>query len=229
MINPYISAIYWINDYKNKSLDSYFTTFLGLTGTFVFAISGIRRASGKQIDWFGAYLIGLVTATGGGTVRDLLLGVNPFWMMDSTYFLITGIALLTTLVFKNKILKWQNTIFLFDTLGLGLFTIVGITKSVEMGLPFWVCIAMGAITSSLGGVIRDVLLNEVPLLLRKDIYALACIAGGVVYFICLQFHVLANVTELIAALTVIFVRIIALKYHIHLPVLKSIKDNTDKT
>jgi len=88
---------------------------------------------------------------------------------------------------------------------------------------------MGAITGSLGGVIRDVLLNEVPLLLRKDIYALACIAGGVVYFICLQFHVLANVTELIAALTVIFVRIIALKYHIHLPVLKSIKDNTDKT
>lgn len=70
LINPYISAIYWINDYKNKSLDSYFTTFLGLTGTFVFAISGIRRASGKQIDWFGAYLIGLVTATGGGTVPE---------------------------------------------------------------------------------------------------------------------------------------------------------------
>lgn len=198
---------------------------LNLTGTFAFAISGIRLASGKQVDWFGAYLIGLATAIGGGTVRDLLLNVTPFWMLDSKYFLTTGVALLATLLFKEKILKWRNTLFMFDAIGLGLFTIVGISKSIEMNLPFWVCIVMGTITGSIGGVVRDVLLNEVPLLLRKDIYALACIAGGLVYFASLHFHLSINLTEFIAAFTVIFIRVIALKFHIHLPVLNSIKNN----
>jgi uncharacterized membrane protein YeiH len=206
-------------------LESFFTTLLNLTGTFAFAISGIRLASGKQVDWFGAYLIGLATAIGGGTVRDLLLNVTPFWMLDSKYFLTTGVALLATLLFKEKILKWRNTLFMFDAIGLGLFTIVGISKSIEMNLPFWVCIVMGTITGSIGGVVRDVLLNEVPLLLRKDIYALACIAGGLVYFASLHFHLSINLTEFIAAFTVIFIRVIALKFHIHLPVLNSIKNN----
>lgn len=194
-------------------------------GTFAFAISGIKLASGKQIDWFGAYLIGLTTAIGGGTARDLLLDVTPFWIMDSKYFLTTGVALLVTLLFKEKIFKWQNTLFLFDAIGLGLFTVVGISKSIELNLPFWVCIVMGTITGSVGGVVRDVLINEVPLLLRKDIYALACVAGGIVYYACIQFNLPLNVTEIIAALIVIFVRVIAMKYHFHLPVLKSIKDN----
>lgn len=177
-------------------------------------------ASGKQIDWFGAYMVGLATAIGGGTIRDLLLDVTPFWMLDSAYFIITGFALLIILLLKERVLKWRNTLFLFDTIGLGLFTIVGITKSIHAGLPIWVCIAMGTITGSLGGVIRDVLLNEVPLLLRKDIYALACVAGGLVYFGCIYLHFARSATELIAALVVILVRIIALKYHIHLPVLQ---------
>ncbi len=214
-------------------MESYFTTILDLTGTFAFAISGIRLASGKQIDWFGAYLIGLATAIGGGTARDLLLDVTPFWMLDSKYFLTTGAALFATLLFKEKIFQWRNTLFLFDAIGLGLFTIVGISKSIEMNLPFWVCIVMGTITGSMGGVVRDVLLNEVPLLLRKDIYALACVAGGLVYFTCIHFNLSTNLTELIAAFIVIFVRVIALKFHIHLPVLNSIKpnysDKMDKT
>ena len=206
-------------------MERFFTTLLELMGTFAFAISGIKLASGKQIDWFGAYLIGLTTAIGGGTARDLLLDVTPFWIMDSKYFLTTGVALLVTLLFKEKIFKWQNTLFLFDAIGLGLFTVVGISKSIELNLPFWVCIVMGTITGSVGGVVRDVLINEVPLLLRKDIYALACVAGGIVYYACIQFNLPLNVTEIIAALIVIFVRVIAMKYHFHLPVLKSIKDN----
>ncbi len=119
-------------------MEASFTTLLDLIGTFAFAISGIRLASGKQIDWFGAYIIGLATAIGGGTERDLLLDVTPFWMLDSRYFLTTGVALLATLLFKDKIFKWRNTLFLFDAIGLGLFTIVGISKSIEAGLPFWV-------------------------------------------------------------------------------------------
>jgi uncharacterized membrane protein YeiH len=204
-----------------------FTTLLDLLGTFAFAISGIRLASGKHIDWFGAYIIGLATAIGGGTMRDLLLDVTPFWMSDGKYFLATGVALLATLLFKEKIFRWSNTLLLFDAIGLGLFTIVGISKSLAAGLPFWVCIVMGTITGSVGGVVRDVLLNEVPLLFRKDIYALACVAGGVVYFICNYFNLATGLTELIAALTVIAIRLIALKFHLHLPTLKPIETKHD--
>lgn len=197
-----------------------FTILLDLLGTFAFAISGIRLASGKQMDWFGAYIIGLVTAIGGGTLRDLLLDATPFWMLEGKYFLTTGVALIATLLFKDKLFKWGSTLFLFDTIGLGLFTIVGITKSIDAGLPFWVCIIMGTITGSVGGVIRDVLLNEVPLLFRKDIYALACVAGGGVYFLCNYLILPTGISETIAALTVIVFRLIAVKYHLHLPQLQ---------
>lgn len=199
-----------------------FTNILDLLGTFSFAVSGIKLASGKKMDWFGACIIGLVTAIGGGTLRDVLLGVTPFWMIDFTYFLITGIALTAAILFKEKLFKWGNTLFLFDTIGLGLFTIVGITKSLDAGLPYWVCIVMGSITGSVGGVVRDVLLNEVPLLFKKDIYALACIIGGVIYFVCFYFNLSISFTEIIAAFTVIGFRLIAVKFHLNLPQLQSL-------
>ena len=198
-----------------------FTILLDFLGTFAFAVSGIRLASEKRFDWFGAYIIGLVTAIGGGTFRDLLIDVTPFWMLDVNYFITTGLALLAAIFIKEKLFKLGNTLFIFDTVGLGLFTIVGITKTINVGFPIWVCIVMGAITGSLGGVIRDVLLNEVPLIFRKDIYALACVAGGVVYFICKYFGLPIGITEFIAAFTVITSRLLAVKYHIHLPQLRS--------
>ncbi|WP_375559834.1 trimeric intracellular cation channel family protein [Bernardetia sp. OM2101] len=204
-----------------------FTVVLDLFGTFAFAISGIRLASKKQMDWFGAYIIGLVTAIGGGTLRDLLLGVTPFWILDAKYFLTTGVALITVLLFKGKLFKWGSTLFMFDTIGLGLFTIVGITKSIDADLPIWVCIVMGTITGSVGGIVRDVLLNEVPLLFRKDIYALSCIAGGGMYFICSYFNLLTGVIEVIAALTVIVVRLIVVRFHIHLPQLQPLNDTKE--
>jgi uncharacterized membrane protein YeiH len=202
--------------------DINFTIIIEFLGTFAFAISGIRLASGKDIDWFGAYIIGLVTAIGGGTTRDLLLNVTPFWMLDARYLIITAVALLSTLLLKDKLFKWGNTLFLFDTIGLGLFTIVGISISLDAGLSFWVCIIMGTITGSLGGVIRDVLINEVPLLFRKDIYALTCVAGGIVYFACHKFGLQSPFSEIIGALTVIIFRIIAVKFHLKLPILSSV-------
>ena len=207
-------------------MENLFTILPDLVGTFAFAISGIKLASGKQVDWLGAYIIGLATAIGGGTIRDLLLGVTPFWMLDSRYFITTGVALFATLIFKEKLFKWRNTLFLFDTIGLGLVTIVGITKSLDANFPFWVCIVMGAITGSIGGVIRDILLNEVPLLLQKDIYALACIAGGVVYFICHYFSLSTGFTEFIAASVVILIRVLAVQFHIQLPIMKSIEERS---
>ena len=197
-------------------------TIFDLLGTFAFAVSGIRMASGKKFDLFGAYVIGLITAIGGGTVRDILLGVTPFWMQEPSYLLVTGVAMLVTAVFKNRLFSWGKTLFLFDSIGLALFTVVGIEKSLAAGYPFWVCIMMGAITGSVGGVLRDVLINEIPLLFRKDIYALACIAGGIVYFSCFQMEVSASATELLTASTVVIIRIIAVKMNVQLPFLNFI-------
>jgi len=189
-------------------------------GVFAFAISGIRLASAKQFDWFGAYVVGLVTAIGGGTIRDLLLITTPFWMLQPSYLVITGAALITVILFGKYLIRLKNTFFIFDTIGLGLFVVVGIEKSLAANLPFWVAIVMGMVTGSAGGIIRDILINEVPLIFRKDIYALACVFGGIVYFICFKFSISSEITQITAAGIVILIRVLSVKFHISVPVLK---------
>ena len=161
-----------------------FITLLDYVGTFVFAISGIRLAALKNFDWFGAFVVGLVTAIGGGTIRDLLLGTTPFWMSQISYIICTAIALIFVLIMGDQLIRFKHTFFIFDTIGLGLFVVVGISKTLTFGFPMWVAILMGTLTGSAGGVIRDILINEVPLIFRKEIYALACILGGLIYFLC---------------------------------------------
>ena len=117
-------------------------------GTFAFAISGIRSASSKNFDWFGGYVVGLATAIGGGTIRDVMLGQVPFWMTNSIYLICTGAALLTFVMLKKLFTRLSKTWALFDTLGLALFTIAGIQKTLEAGFPFWVAIIMGCITGA---------------------------------------------------------------------------------
>lgn len=189
-------------------------------GTFAFAISGIRHAASKRFDWFGAYVVGLVTAIGGGTTRDLFLGVTPFWMVQPSYLIITGIALLFVISFGRWVVRLNYTIFLFDAIGLGLFTVVGIEKALSMGFEPWIAVMMGMITGSVGGVIRDVLINQVPLVLRKDIYAMASIFGGIIYLTLdhLNFHYIT--TQTVTLVSVIVIRVIAAHYHIGLPTLK---------
>ncbi len=201
-----------------------FINFVDYAGTFAFAISGIRLASAKRFDWFGAYVVGLVTAIGGGTARDLLLNVTPFWMQQPSYIIITGVALLSVIAFGKHLIRLNNTFFIFDAIGLGLFVVVGIEKSIEAGFPFWVSIIMGMITGSVGGIIRDILINEVPLIFRKDIYALACVLGGVVFYVCTQIHLQTEITQILAAVSVILMRIIAVRFHLSLPVLKGHDD-----
>jgi len=201
-----------------------FINFVDYLGTFAFAISGIRLASAKRFDWFGAYVVGLVTAIGGGTARDLLLNVTPFWMQQPSYIIITGVALLSVIAFGKHIIRLNNTFFIFDAVGLGLFVVVGIEKSIEAGFPFWVSIIMGMITGSVGGIIRDILINEVPLIFRKDIYALACVLGGVVFYACTLIHLQTEITQILAAASVILMRIIAVRFHLSLPVLKGHDD-----
>src|SRR5690606_24620756 len=124
-------------------------------------------------------------------------------MMNPMYFITTGIAFLSAILFKEKLFRWGSTLFMFDAIGLGLFTVVGISKSLAMGLPFWVCIVMGTVTGTFGGLFRDVLLNKVPLLLTRDIYALACVFGGAVYLLFYKLGFSSNITESMTAITVI--------------------------
>lgn len=197
-----------------------FITLCDYFGTFAFAISGIRLASAKQFDWFGAYVVGFVTAVGGGTIRDIMLNATPFWMEQPSYLIVSGLALVFVAIFRKYVIQLNNTIFIFDAIGLGLFVVVGIEKTLSFGFPMWVAVCMGTITGSAGGMLRDVFINEVPLIFRKDIYALACVFGGVVYWACLQLGISDMLTQLFAAFGVIIMRVFAVKYHISVPVLK---------
>ena len=202
-----------------------FITLLDYIGTFAFAISGIRLAAAKNFDIFGAYVVGFVTAIGGGTLRDLLLDVTPFWMEQRSYVIITAVALIFVILFRRQIVRLDNTFFIFDAIGIGLFTVVGVERSLVAGFPIWVNITMGAITGAAGGMFRDIFINEVPLIFRKDIYAVACVIGGIVYYICLWAgcgHVFTQVT---AASTVILARILSVRFGISLPSLKPIDAN----
>ncbi|MEI7501954.1 MAG: trimeric intracellular cation channel family protein [Paludibacter sp.] len=203
-----------------------FIHLIDYAGTFAFAISGIRLASAKRFDWFGAYVVGLVTAIGGGTLRDLLLDVTPFWMLQPSYLIVTGLALIFVILLGKLVIRLHNTFFIFDAIGLGLFVVVGIEKSLTAGFPFWVAILMGMITGSAGGIIRDIFINEEPLIFRKDIYALACLFGGFVFYFCTQLNLLPVFTQTISAISVILARVLAVKYHISLPVLKGHDDES---
>lgn len=203
----------------------HFINIIDYLGTFAFAISGIRLASAKRFDWFGAYVVGLVTAIGGGTVRDLLLNVTPFWMLHPSYLIITGLALLFVILFGKYVIHLSETFFIFDTVGLGLFVVVGIVSTLGGGFPFWVAIVMGMITGSVGGIIRDILINEEPLIFRKDIYALACVVGGVCFFVCYKIGLISEITQVLSAVSVILTRVLAVKFHWSLPVLKAYEDH----
>lgn len=197
-----------------------FTVIIDHLGTFAFAISGIRLAVNKQFDWFGAYVVGFITAIGGGTVRDLLLGVTPFWMLNASYLIVTAIALISFVFLRRFIERMDITIFLFDAIGLGLFTVVGIEKSLDANYPFWIAIIMGMITGSVGGVLRDIAINEIPLIFRREIYALACVAGGLVFTLCYYLGLSSPWTNGISATTVIVIRILSNRFHVQLPTVK---------
>ena len=205
-----------------------FIRLIDYIGTFAFAISGLRMAAIKHYDWFGAFVVGLVTAVGGGTLRDLFLGQTPFWMTDGSYLVCTGLAFLFAVVFRKQLFEFNNTFFVFDTIGLGLFVVVGFQKTVDAGYSQWLAIIMGTITGAAGGVIRDVLLAQVPLIFRKEIYALACVVGGLVYWLCNIIGFGGVISPTAAALSVILTRFIAMKYNIGLPLLTKYEGKSEE-
>lgn len=197
-----------------------FIDILEFIGTFAFAISGVRLASAKRFDWFGAYVVGLATAVGGGTIRDLLLDIQPFWMLNSSYLIFTAIAFFFVIIFRKNLIRLNSTFFIFDTIGLGLFVVVGFNKTLIEGYPYWVATVMGMLTGAAGGVIRDILINEEPLIFRKEIYASACLLGGLVFGVCDAIGMDSILTQIISAASVVITRLLAAKYQLCLPVLK---------
>lgn len=207
-------------------LDITLVQVFDFVGTLAFAISGIRLASAKQFDLFGAYVVGVTTAIGGGTMRDIMLGVSPFWMTNPFYLVCSAIALLWVIAFRRLLVRQNNTWFLFDTIGLALFTVTGVEKTVATigpsgeHFPFWAAIIMGTITGAGGGVLRDVFINEVPLIFRKEIYALACVIGGVAYYVCHRCGMPTALCAIVCGSVVVLMRVLAVKYRLHLPIIK---------
>lgn len=189
-----------------------------LLGTVSFAISGSFAAMQRRLDPFGVLIIAFVTSIGGGTVRDLLLGDTPVsWMRDVNYCLLILLTSIATIFFKKHIKRFKITLFIFDSMGLGLFTILGIEKGIVFGLSPGICVALGTITGCFGGIIRDTLLNTIPLIFRKEIYATVCIMGGILYFFLLYFDLKADVAKVAVIAFIFAFRVVVVRYKLALP------------
>lgn len=200
--------------------DQTFLVIIEILGTIAFAISGIRLAAAKRFDWFGAYVVGLVTAIGGGTLRDVLINKDVFWMVTPLYLAVTALSLFTVIIFRQALVKGMRTLFLFDAIGLALFVVIGIEKTLDAGYGMWVAIVMGIITGSFGGIVRDILIGDIPLFFRKDIYATACLAGGMVYWMVSLLQLHPMFAQVSCAISVVGLRIVASHYGWSLPILR---------
>ena len=196
------------------------TTFLlviDILGTIAFAVSGAFMAMDKKLDPFGVLVIAFVTAIGGGTLRDILIGNLPVsWLQNSTTSIVIFISAILTMLLGKYLKHFSTTLFLFDALGLGLFTIIGIKLGLAQGFSIGICMALGTITACFGGVVRDVLLNNIPLLFRKEIYALACIMGGGLFFILKFLNLNIELVNIISIVSIFTIRLLAVQFKLSL-------------
>lgn len=193
--------------------------YIDLLGTLVFAVSGALAASDKNMykDIFGVTFTGFVTAVGGGTLRDMILGVRPTWVVDGNYLIAITIGVLFAIAFKYYIIKFRRTFFLFDTIGIALYTVVGVQKSLAFEVSPLAAIIMGMFSAVMGGVIRDTLINEIPLIFKKEIYATACLSGAAIFVVLKLLKVDDNINSFVSVFIIIFIRVISVKYHLTLP------------
>lgn len=195
-----------------------FFTVLDILGTVAFAISGALAAMNRKLDLFGIFIIAFVTSIGGGTLRDALIGNTPvMWMENPIYIYFIGVVTIIAIIIRNKIYYLKTSLFLFDTIGLGVFTITGVETGLQNNLDPIICIALGAMTGTFGGVIRDILCNEIPVIFRKEIYATASITGALVFIIMNNLEVNTDVIYVVTSLIIISIRLLVVKYKISLP------------
>ena len=195
---------------------------LDIIGTMAFAMSGALTAMNKKMDPFGVFIIAFVTAVGGGTLRDVLIGRTPVgWMLDLKYAYVIIAAFILSIIFRKKFDRLRTSLFLFDTIGLGVFTLIGLEKGINIGLHPVICIALGTMTACFGGVIRDILCTEIPVIFRREIYATICILGGTVFFLLRKLNLDTDILYLATSLVIIIVRLMAVKYKWYLPTLEN--------
>lgn len=193
---------------------------LEIIGTMAFAMSGALTAMNKKMDPFGVFIIAFVTAVGGGTLRDVLIGRTPVgWMLDIRYVYLIIVGFILAILFRKKFDRLRTSLFLFDTIGLGVFTLIGLEKGINIGLHPVICIALGTITACFGGVIRDILCTEIPVIFRREIYATICIFGGIVFFLLRKLN-LENDFLYLATSIIITIRLMAVKFKWYLPTLE---------
>lgn len=202
---------------------------LDLFGVAVFAITGSLAAGKKHMDLFGVVVLATVTALGGGTVRDMILDIGPaFWVTDPTYLVVVVIAAITTfLLVRIKSLP-PKALIIADAIGLAVFTIVGTEKAINVGVSASISVVMGVTTGVFGGMVRDILAGEIPLILRKEIYATASLAGAIVFyviFVIFEFETLAILTSFFV---ILILRLAAIKWDISLPILFQKNETPDK-
>ncbi|QZT37847.1 trimeric intracellular cation channel family protein [Halosquirtibacter xylanolyticus] len=191
---------------------------LDLIGTMAFAISGTLSAMEKRFDLFGALFIAFLTAVGGGTVRDCLIGSTPVtWMQTPNYILAIVLGVLVTIIFKRDVLRLKKTLFLFDTIGIAIFTVIGIEKGLDFGLPAYSAIMMGVSTAVVGGALRDVFCNDIPLIFHREVYATACLIGGILYAVLHYWGCNENLIIPLTTATIIIIRLLSVKYNWSLP------------
>ncbi len=195
-----------------------FFNFLDLLGTSAFAISGALAAMNRRLDLFGIFIIAFVTAIGGGTIRDILIDNTPVtWMENTIYIYLIGMVTIIAIIFRTQLDRLKKSLFLFDSIGLGIFTITGVELGIQNGLNPIICITLGAMTGTFGGVIRDILCNEIPVIFRKEIYATASIMGGLAFIFLYELEMHQDLIYVITSLTVILMRLMAVKFKISLP------------
>ncbi|UQB41430.1 trimeric intracellular cation channel family protein [Thiomicrospira microaerophila] len=206
--------------------------FLDLLGTVVFAITGLLAASRKQLDLFGAVVLAMVTAVGGGTLRDLILDVPVFWTQQTIYIYVIVISTLIVYVYNRYYDIPMKLLLVLDALGLAVFTVIGAQKAFELGFSDPIVIMFGIMTGVVGGIIRDVLVGEVPLIFRKEIYATASFLGASVLVLGLRFLDSPELAALLAMIVVFGLRMLAIHKNYGLPIFVSKSapaDDTPKT
>ena len=193
-------------------------TFLDILGTIAFAISGVLTAMNKRMDAFGILIIALITSIGGGTLRDVLIGKTPVtWMQDQIFPMVVFGTAIFAVLFRSKLKYFRRSLFLFDTVGIGLYTITGVQVSLAFGLDPIICVLLGTVSACFGGVLRDILCNEIPIIFQKEIYATACILGATIYLTLDHFEVSQTIAMILSGLVIIVIRILAVVFKWQLP------------
>lgn len=195
-------------------------SILEIIGVFMMSISGVLTAANKKLDYFGAMVIGFLTCLGGGTIRDLLLNVEVSWMRNSVIIYTALGGGVIGILFHRKLMYLKNTLFIFDTIGLGLFTLLGLKKSLALDHLAITAVFLGTITATFGGVLRDVLCNDIPLIFRKQIYATACIVGALTYLLLTVLSINELISTISSVLIIISIRLFSVIYGWEMPKLK---------